>query len=208
MEPPMQLQVFETGPLDNNVYIVWCAQTGEGIVIDPAARAGKAIDFIREQNIKIKKIVYTHAHPDHVPGAAAFVKATGATVAAHRLAEKIMKGPIIRALSGFGLIFKAIPPSELLEDGDIVRAGNMQFTTLRTPGHSPDSICLLGHGAVFTGDLLFADGLGRTDIPGGSAKELARSIREKIMVLPPQTLVYPGHGPATTICAEFFKKNC
>lgn len=204
----MELQIFETGPLDNNVYVAWCANTGEGIVIDPAWKAEKALDFIKEHNIRIKKIIYTHAHPDHVPGAAAFVKATGATVAAHRLAAGIMKGSVIRALSGFGLIFKAVGPAELLEEGDAVEAGGMRFTVLHTPGHSPDSVCLLGQGVVFTGDLLFADGFGRTDIPGGSAKELERSVKEKIMVLPPETLVYPGHGPATTIGSEFFKKTC
>lgn len=198
----LQLQCFEAGSLFNNVYVVSCEDTGEGMIIDPAGRAGRVLEYVRERGLSIKYIVYTHAHPDHVLRAAECAGETGAEVVGHRLAAKIMNGLLMRAMSGFGLAFKPVPPTMAVDDGDTLSVGRLGFRVLHTPGHSPDSICLYGGGALFTGDLLFAGSVGRTDIPGGSHKKLAQSIREKILPLPDETPVWPGHGPGTTIAVE------
>lgn len=198
----MNVERFETGMLMNNTYAAWCGDTRRAAVVDPVGSCTKALDFIRNNGLIVDFIVYTHAHPDHVSGAAAVKKATGARVAAHTLARKLMRGPLIMLCSGLGLIFRPVPPDLLLEDGGELPIGTHSLRVLHTPGHTPDSICLTAPGLVFTGDTLINESVGRTDLPGGSEARLLHSIKQKLLPLGRDTVVYPGHGPATTIGHE------
>ena len=198
----MQVKQFEIGMLMNNTYVVWCERTRQGLVVDPVGAGPAVARFIQDHDLKIGILVYTHAHPDHVSGAAALRRATGARVAAHPLARKIMRGPMILICSGLGLIFRPVIPDQALDHGQVLQIGNDSLTVLHTPGHTPDGICLAGPGLVFTGDTLINEAVGRTDLPGGSAQQLARSIREILLPLGDATTVYPGHGPATTLGHE------
>lgn len=198
----MRVHRFEIGNLANNTYVVWCGQTGRALIVDPVGRGAPFLEFVERQELSVQYIVYTHAHPDHINGAAAARGRTGARVAAHRRTPRLMRGPIIKITSGFGLFFKPVPPDMLLEDGDDITIGGVTLRVLYTPGHTPDSLCLAGHGVVFTGDLIMQDGVGRTDLPGGSLQKLRHSIREKILPLGDNTILYPGHGPETTAGRE------
>lgn len=198
----MKVERFETGMMMNNTYIAWCPETRRAAAVDPVGSCRQALAFIRDNALTLDFIIYTHAHPDHVSGAAAMNKATGARVAAHALARKLMRGPLMLLCSGLGLAFKPVPPDMPLEDGSELRIGNRALRVLHTPGHTPDGLCLAGPGLVFTGDTLINESVGRTDLPGGSGALLMRSIRDKLLPLPGDTVVYPGHGPATTLAHE------
>jgi hydroxyacylglutathione hydrolase len=198
----MRVKGFQAGMFGNNTFVVWCEETGFGLVVDPAAGASAALLFIRSRNLRIETIVYTHAHPDHVSGARLLKQATGARVLAHTAASEMMRSPLFRLACGFGLFFKPVPPDAYISDGDTIKAGQVSLIALHTPGHTPDSLCLSGEGAVFTGDLIISGSVGRTDLPGGSLAQLQRSIAEKILPLGDDTRIYPGHGPESTLREE------
>jgi len=192
------------GPIQANCYIVGSRRAGQGVIIDPGAEAERISDVSREDGLDIKFIVITHVHTDHTGAAQKVREATGAEVCFHAEDAPLREGSK-RWLSGtiFGTAYDDPPPADrYLNDGDSIDIGGLHFTVLHTPGHSPGGICLLGEGAVFTGDTLFHYGIGRYDLAGGSFTELMHSIRTRLMVLPDETVVYPGHGPETTIGTE------
>ena len=192
---------YESGFFVVNSYIVFCDETKEGMVIDPV-NPQRLIRRVREEELRIRYIVNTHTHPDHVGGNERLKKGTGAEIIAHRNALVEKKRLIMKIGSGLGLLFRVISPDRFVEDGEEIRIGSLSFQTLHTPGHTMDGICMYGEGCVFTGDTLFADSVGRTDFSGGSSKSLLKSIREKLLVLPDETVVYPGHGAETMIGRE------
>ena len=196
----MILKKLVVGPLASNCYIVGSEKTKEGIIIDPGADADEILREVRELGLKIKLIVLTNRHPDHV-GAAGHVKeATGAELAAHAEAAKYLpQSPSYI----FEPPFQASPyPDRLLKGGDTIDIGDLHFTVLHTPGHTPCGISLYGNGVVFTGDTLFNYGIGRYDLVDGDYHQLMDSIHTKLMVLSDETRVYPGHGPDSTIGTE------
>ncbi|MFH0913717.1 MAG: MBL fold metallo-hydrolase, partial [Chloroflexota bacterium] len=150
----------------------------------------------------IKLIVLTHAHIDHIGGIAAVKGATGAKLCVHSGDSRwVQERPLHSTLTGDS--YPIVPPVDMwLKGGDTLEVSDLKFLVLHTPGHSPESICLTGHGVVFSGDTLFNLGVGRTDFPGGSWEQLMNSIHAKLLVLPDSTVVYPGHGPETTIGDE------
>jgi hydroxyacylglutathione hydrolase len=155
--------------------------------------------------LSISLIVITHAHIDHIDALRAVKERTNAPFAIHEAEKKLLStAPPMNIVASLGLSpFKSAPqPDRLLKDGDRVDVGGLHFEVLHTPGHSPGGICISGHGVVFSGDTLFNFGIGRTDFPGGSYERLMKSIHEKLMILPDETIVYPGHGPPTTIGDE------
>jgi hydroxyacylglutathione hydrolase len=154
--------------------------------------------------LSISLIVVTHAHIDHVGALHEVQQKTNAKFAIYEVEKGFVFSTPIRMLTSLGVSPVKSPPrpDRLLKDGDVIDLGDLHFEVLYTPGHSSGGICLSGHGVVFSGDTLFNSGVGRTDFPGMSHERLMKSIREKLMVLPDETIVYPGHGPATTIGDE------
>jgi len=199
------LKKLVVGPFAANCYIVGSELTKEGVIIDPGDEARHILKKVKDLQLDIKVIVLTHGHIDHVGGVKEVKEATGAEVAIHTDDAKSVSGQEGRLISMLvsGLSYPApSSPDRLLNGGDSIDIGDLNFLVLHTPGHTPGGICLLGNGVVFTGDTLFNYGVGRTDLPGGSHSQLMNSLHTKLMVLPDETIVYPGHGPETTIGAE------
>lgn len=198
----MLLETLALGWFAANCYIVGCPATREGMIIDPGDEPERILEAVQRLKITVRCIVNTHGHADHI-GANRDVKdATGAPVCIHRLDAPLLADPARNLSAWAGDPLAPVAPGRLLEDGDLVEVGQLRFRVLHTPGHTPGGICLAGEGVVFSGDTLFAGSVGRTDFPGGSHGALIRSIREKLLLLPDDTVVYPGHGPSTTIGEE------
>lgn len=199
----MIVKKLVVGPLATNCYIVGSESSKEGMIIDPGAEANQILSSVKDTGLDIKFIVLTHSHIDHIGALKEVKEATGAEVAIHTDDAQALKGqePSLGAM--FGLSYPSPPPPDrLLGDGESIDIGNLRFSVLHTPGHTPGGICLLGEGIVFSGDTLFNYGVGRADLPGGSYSQLMDSISTKLMTLPDTTIVYPGHGPDTTIGTE------
>ena len=198
----MILKKLVVGPIAANCYIVGSESTKEGMIIDPGDEPEVILKNARDLELDIKLIVLTHGHIDHIGALKEIKEATSAEVAIHTDdAKSLQQGRSLSTM--FGLSYTAPPsPDRLLKGGDSIDIGDLHFLVLHTPGHSPGGICLLGQGVVFTGDTLFNYGIGRYDLPGSSGSQLMNGIHTKLMVLPDDTVVYPGHGPETTIGAE------
>ena len=199
----MVYRTLEIMPFAANCYLVASEQTRDGMVIDPAGNAPRILSNIRELNLRIGLIVATHTHPDHIGAVGQVAEYTGASFAVHRAEAEIIQRYDFSQFTAFDPNFKQPPlPGRLLKDGDFLVVGDLKFQVLHTPGHSAGGICLAGYGVVFSGDALFNMGIGRTDGPSGDYNLLISSIRSKLLVLPDQTVVLPGHGPKTTIGRE------
>jgi glyoxylase-like metal-dependent hydrolase (beta-lactamase superfamily II) len=198
------LKILEVGPFASNCYIIGSEMTKEGMIIDPGEEAKRILKTVKELGLNIKLIVLTHGHVDHVGGLTEVKESTGAEIAIHEDDKRQLASGEGRMLASmFGGTYREPPaPDKFLKDGDIIEVGELRFTVLHTPGHTPGGICLLGDGVVFTGDTLFNYSVGRTDLPGGDTETIMTSIHSKLMVLPDKTIVYPGHGPQSTIVAE------
>jgi hydroxyacylglutathione hydrolase len=193
----MIVRQYEVGSFEIFCYLIGDEKLGEGLFIDPADEADMLLSEAASYGIKIKYIVNTHSHIDHVMGNAEMVYRTHAQIMIHEEdAPNLGQRPshlldMFRATSS--------PPADLLlRDGDFVRVGQVQLQVLHTPGHSPGGICLTMEGMVFTGDTLFVGAVGRTDLPGSSWEDLEKSVREKLYSLPGETVVYPGHNYGST----------
>lgn len=199
--------IFETvvvGPLGVNCFILGCEQTREGVIVDPGAESERILERVGELGLTIRMVVNTHGHFDHVGGNRRVLEATGAKLLVHRDdVHFLSRAADVAAM--YGLETENSPfPDTVLEDGMTLGAGTLTLRVLHTPGHTPGGCCLLleGEGKVITGDTLFEESVGRTDFPGSSHEALITSIREKLLTLPDETEVYPGHGPATSIGRE------
>jgi glyoxylase-like metal-dependent hydrolase (beta-lactamase superfamily II) len=179
-------------------YVVGCAETGEGIIIDPAGRVGELIEVAKKRNIKkIKYIVNTHCHADHAGGNREMKELTDAQIVVHKDDAERLANPSALALQIFQV--EASPPADItVEEGDRIEFGQQFLKVIHTPGHSPGGMSLYANGYVFTGDTLFVGGIGRTDLPGGSMSQLLLSIKNKLFTLPDDTLVFPGHNYGTS----------
>ena len=195
------IRKLEVGPFATNCYIVGSESNKEGMIIDPADEARLILSSVKKLGLDIKSIVLTHGHIDHIGALKEVKEATDAEVAIHGDDVNLLQDRWLGML--FGVSYPPPPsPDRLLKDGDSLDVGDLHFSVLHTPGHSPGGICLLGHGVVFSGDALFNYGIGRADLPGGNYNQLMDSIRTRLMVLPDDTIIYPGHGPDSTIGAE------
>ncbi len=197
----MILQKLELSSFGSNCYIVGDEATKEGMIIDPGADGSFIMEQVKALGLKTKLIVLTHSHIDHVGGLAEVKEATGAEIAIHEVeAPFLQKRPFRMA---FLPPSPPAPPAErLLKEGDVITLGKLKFKVLHTPGHTSGGICLVGDGIVFTGDTLFNFGIGRADFPGSDYDQELDSIRNKLMTLPDNYKVCPGHGPDSTIGAE------
>jgi len=191
------------GMIQANCYIAGCEESGEGVVIDPGDEGERILAEVEAAGLTIKYILNTHAHFDHIMANAHLVEATGAPLALHPLDL-----PLLRANGGAALFGMEAPPSPEpdieLAAGDIISFGRYHFRVLFTPGHTPGHVSFYEpqEQIIFDGDVLFAGGIGRTDLPGGDYETLLRSINEELMILPDETTVCSGHGPVTTIGQE------
>jgi len=198
----MILKKLEVGPFASNCYIVGDEANKEGMIIDPGAEANRILKNVNDLGLEIKFIVLTHVHVDHIGALKEVTEATGAEFAVHADDAKSLQARPSSDMSPFFTPQTPPPPDRLLKGGDSIDVGNLHFLVLHTPGHTPGCICFLGEGVVFSGDTLFNFGIGRTDFPGGSYSQIMNSIHTKLMILPDDTIVYPGHGPDTTIGTE------
>ena len=196
----MIIRKLVVGPIASNCYIVGSESTKEGMIIDPGADADEILRNVEKLGLTIKLIVLTHRHPDHVGAAAQVKKALGIDVATH--AECAQYLPQSSSYMYEPPYEGAPKPERILNGGDSIDIGELHFTVLHTPGHTPCGISLLGEGVVFTGDTLFNYGIGRYDLIDGDYHQLMDSIHTKLMVLPDDTVIYPGHGPDSTIGTE------
>ncbi len=190
------------GPLQVNCFILADDKTKEAVVIDPGDDGQDILKVVRDREFKVKYIVNTHAHFDHVGANRAVREATGAELLLHEGdAQLLTEAP--RQARSFGIqAAQPLPADRYVKQGDVIRAGEVALTVLHTPGHSPGGISLLEQGMVFTGDALFAGSIGRTDLEGGDLMTLIKGIKTNLMTLPDDTKVFPGHGPASTIGEE------
>jgi hydroxyacylglutathione hydrolase len=184
-------------------YLIADKNTQEGVLIDPAGEVETIFKVIEKHNVNIKWIINTHGHFDHTGGNDYIMKRTGAGLLVHEedasLIESV-KGKVLTKFTGK----KSFPEVvAFIKDGDIIEAGSIKLKVLHTPGHSPGCICLYTDGNVFTGDTLFTEGMGRTDLRGGSEKLIMNSIRNIILKLPDDTVIWPGHhygrNPKSTV---------
>ncbi len=175
-------------------YIVSCEKTSKAAVIDPGGDEDRILDACKKDNLQVEYIIATHGHPDHVCGNGSIQEATDAKIVMHKEdADFFGQADIQKYFSMLGLA-ESPAPDILVQDGDTITIGEETLQVIHAPGHTPGGICLYNAPDCFTGDTLFVGGVGRTDFPGGSMEELTRSIQEKLMTLPPETKVWPGHG--------------
>ncbi len=197
----MIIKLLVVGPLASNCYIVGDEATKEGVIVDPADEAEIILQSVAEFGLTIRSIILTHGHPDHIAALKEVKEATGAEIAVHTSDSEYHRQQALALTFGFRCP-SLPPPDRLLKDGDSLDIGELHFKVIHTPGHTPGGICLLGHGVLFSGDTLFNYGIGRYDLPGGDYAQLMNSLQATLMALPDETIVYPGHGPKTTIGAE------
>jgi len=198
----VRVERYILGELQTNCWVVGDDADGPLIVIDPAGDADRLLDALGDREVSL--VVLTHAHFDHLAATDAVLDAAGARLAVHEADAARITSPAAAGTGAelFGFSVTSRPADLLLRDGDIVKAGDLALEVLYTPGHTKGGICLYGDGHLFSGDTLFAGSVGRSDFPGGDARELRDSIYTKLAPLPDDTRVHPGHGPDTTIGRE------
>jgi hydroxyacylglutathione hydrolase len=198
------IEKLVVGDLQTNCYIVGDEATREGIVIDPGGDAAAILEAIQRAKLRIKLVVDTHGHFDHILANRQVSEATGAPLAVHPDDASMLTNPLRSFALFVGKVQPSPPATVSLAEGNTIELGAAKLQVLHTPGHSPGSISLWcpEQKVIFSGDVLFNMGIGRTDFPGGSFRVLARSIRERLFALADDTIVYSGHGPETTIGFE------
>jgi glyoxylase-like metal-dependent hydrolase (beta-lactamase superfamily II) len=199
----MKVLTFTLGPLTTNCYLVWQDGVTPALLIDCAGDAIDILNAIDDRELELRSIVITHGHADHIEGLGDLQRETGAEVAVHEQDAPMLSDAYLSGAAMLGYPQPRVEPSRLLDEGDVVHllGTSIDLTVLHTPGHSPGGICLLGERVLFSGDTLFAGGIGRIDLPGGDPRAMSASLK-RLMELDSDLIVHPGHGPATTIGEE------
>jgi hydroxyacylglutathione hydrolase len=206
MSEPLQIHTIVSLPFQENTYVVWRPERQDALVIDPGLEPGLIVDFLRERGLSVAAVLNTHGHVDHIGGNATLKAAypqapllIGAGDAGMLTDPEANLGWLV------GLTVTSPPADRELREGDVVEAAGVRLEVLDLPGHSPGHVVFVLRGEpplVFGGDVLMRGGVGRVDFPGGDGRQLFAGIRGKLFALPPQTVVYPGHGPVTTVGHE------
>lgn len=198
----LKIEVIPVGMLEVNAIIAYDTGSMAGILIDPGEEPETIISTIERLGVKLNSIVLTHGHGDHIGAVDILRDELSLPVAIGRLDAEMLSDPSLNLAANMGIDLKLKPPEKLLDEGDQVKVGEFSFEVIHSPGHTRGSISLKSGNHVIVGDLVFCGSVGRTDLPGGSFDALLKSIKEKILVLPDDTVLYPGHGPVTTVGRE------
>ncbi|OGW53711.1 MAG: hypothetical protein A2Y81_08725 [Nitrospirae bacterium RBG_13_43_8] len=196
----VEIKIFIVGLLETNCYLVYNRVNKNGFLIDPGFFDKRILDTIKGESIKVKNIINTHGHSDHT----AANKKFGYPTLIHEDDIDFLKNPTKYLSFPFHITSSSayVDIARLLKDRDIIAEDGITFEVIHTPGHTPGSICLKMGNRIFTGDTLFREGIGRTDLTYGNETNLLRAIRERLMVFPNETEILPGHGPSSTIGYE------
>lgn len=197
----MEIETLAVGLLQSNCYIISDEKSLDTLVVDPGDEPERITDVIDQKKLSVRFIVCTHGHSDHVGGVAALKERTGAQIVLHREDLAIYRHAKAQAASWGYEITQPPEPDMFVKEGDVLLLGNLNLKVLFTPGHSPGGICLYGGGVLVTGDTVFAGSVGRTDLYGGDMEEMKRSFA-RIISLPPETRILPGHGSLSTVGEE------
>lgn len=198
----MSIKCIPVGVMGANCYVIGCEETKEAAVIDPGGDVKVILAELKAQGLNLKYIINTHGHIDHIAGNDELREATGAELMIHELDAPRL---IDAQRNGSGLLGRVIaykPADTMLNEGDVINVGNVKLEVLHTPGHTEGGICLSTKGVVFTGDTLFNESIGRTDFPGGNYEDIIKSIKQKLMIMPDETVVLSGHMGDSTIGHE------
>jgi hydroxyacylglutathione hydrolase len=200
----MILEMLTVGPFQENCYIIGDEDSGAGAVVDPGDEAARIALAVEQTDLEVGSIIVTHAHIDHVGAVAALADEYACPVLMHAESEPMLKQLPTQAMM-MGLKFGKVPAVDRhISDGEVLEVGKLRLRSLYTPGHAPGHLAFYveDEGVVLSGDALFAGSVGRVDLPGGSMEVLMRSIEERLLTLPDETKVFPGHGPQTEIGSE------
>lgn len=199
----MIIKHYLSGPLSVNSYLVIDEGTKEGFIVDPGGVNTNLNKFVEEEGVDVKYILLTHGHGDHIGGVAEYQRQfPGVKVVAAEAELPILLNARMNASLEISGVASTVDPDILVKDGDTLVMGALTMKFLATPGHTPGGICILLDDVLFSGDTLFEQSIGRTDLPGGSFTDIRDSIHRKLFTLPKQTKVYPGHMGTTTIGFE------
>lgn len=198
----MKVERLPVGIYLANCYLVYCDDTKDALVIDPGGDSDEILDRIEKLGLKIKYIILTHGHGDHIGGLLDVKNKTGAPVLIHEKDEEYLKDNQKNLSNMMSLDNVELKADRLLKDGDKLTLGKSTVEIIYTPGHTPGGISIKIDNCIFTGDTLFAGSVGRTDFAGGSYEEIIHSVNERLIIYPDDTIIYPGHGPSSTIGKE------
>jgi len=197
------LETITVGALDVNCYILGCKIHKKAVVIDPGDNSKTILDFIKKNSLKLTHIINTHAHADHVGANGKIKDASGVPILIHKGDADFLVSESNKEMAHFYGVNPSPKADRLLNDGEIIEiCPDISLKVIHTPGHSPGGICLHHNGFLFTGDTLFANSIGRSDLHGGSHNDLINSIKTKLIILDDKIKVFPGHGPPSTIGEE------
>ncbi len=198
----MIIRRFEVGPLMVNSYIIGCEKTRIAAIVDPGDESERLLDEAENLNLRLKQIINTHGHADHIAANGEIKEATGAKIYIHQADAEMLTDPAKNLSIYFGPAVLSPPPDGFLDESIPHYVGELKFKILHIPGHSPGSVCLVHNKHAIVGDTLFAGSIGRTDFPGGSHKLLIAGINRKIITLGDDVALLPGHGLPTTVKQE------
>jgi len=198
----MNYEVIAVGPLETNCYVVYCQDSLECAVVDPGAEANRIFQLIARKSLKPALILNTHGHIDHIGANKDIKEKFNIPLYIHSADSPMLENVQQSEMAIFLGAMDSPSPDHLLNDGDKIKVGKSFLQVIHTPGHSPGSVSFLGDGFLLSGDTLFFGGVGRTDLPGGSWKDMESSIKNKILTMPDEMIVLPGHGPFTTVGQE------
>ncbi len=204
----MEMEQITVGRMMVFCYLVLCPKEKEALLIDPAGNEEDLVEKLAEKELNLKYIVNTHGHYDHTGGNVRIKEMTGADIVMHKSDSDLFSSDLGREMAT-QMGYDPTPPADItVTDGDTISIGKVELKVIHTPGHSPGGICLLTEGNLFTGDTLFVGGVGRTDLPGSSMQAFIKSLKEKLLTLPDETVVWPGHdyGPAPSSTIGMEKK--